>query len=210
MFQTGQESLPHNITIMDYKELSAYEKLKEIQEVNFCRAEHHCVAVYLNALRKNDRAIIDEYESFGDTPRQIIMNKREYECHLQFGFTKKAFNEYGWLEKPDFQEWEHIEFPHKDGWAVGNYITLGKGENGKWSYGMSYSYSTGGAGYGLSVWGKLFDNRKESLKAALTEMMTGLARSNGESDQYAKIVLKQAKSLFDELTGRKPLQLSLF
>lgn len=178
MFHTGQESLPHNITIMGYKKLSAYEKLKEIQEVNFCRAESHCVAVYLNALRKNDRAIIDEYESFGDTPRQIIMNKRDYERHLQFGFTKKAFNEYGWLEKPDFQEWERIEFPHKDGWAVSNYITLGKGENGKWSYGMSYSYSTGGAGYGLGVWRKLFDNRKESLKAALTEMMTGLARSN--------------------------------
>jgi len=75
---------------------------------------------------------------------------------------------------------------------------------------MSYSYSTGGAGYGLGVWGKLFDNRKDSLKAALTEMMTGLAKSSGENDKYAKIVLKQAKSLFDELTRRKPLQLSLF
>lgn len=41
-------------------------------------------------------------------------------------------------------------------------------------------------------------------------MMTGLAKSSGENDKYAKIVLKQAKSLFDELTGRKPLQLSLF
>jgi hypothetical protein len=33
---------------------------------------------------------------------------------------------------------------------------------------------------------------------------------NRENDKYAKIVLKQAKSLFDELTRRKPLQLSLF
>lgn len=195
---------------MGYKELTAYEKLKEIQEVNFCRAERHQVAIYLNALRKNDRAIIEEYESFGDTPTQIIMNKRNYDRHLLFGFTKKEFNEYGWLENPDFKEREHIEFPHKDGWAVSNYITIGKGENGKWSYGMSYSYTTGGAGYGLGVWGNIFESRKESLKAALNEMMTELAKSSGENDKYAKIVLKQAKNLFDEITGRKPLQLSLF
>lgn len=206
----GQQPCPTISKNMEYKELSAYEKLKQIQEVNFCRAERYEVAVYLNALRKNDRIIIEEYESFGDTPRQIIMNKRDYDRHLQFGFTKKEFNEYGWLEKPDFQECEHFEFPHKDGWAVSNYITIGKGENGKWSYGMSYSYSTGGAGYGLGVWGNIFESRKDSLKAALNEMMTGLAKSSGENDKYAKIVLKQAKNLFDEITGRKPLQLSLF
>jgi len=195
---------------MEYKALSVYEKLKHIQEVNFCLSERHCVAVYLNALRKNNRAVIEEYESFGDTPRQIIMNKRDYDRNLLFGFTKKEFNQYGWLENPNFQEREHIEFPHKDGWAVSNYITLGKGVNGKWSYGMSYSYSTGGAGYGLGVWGKLFDSRKECLKSALNELMTGLAKSSGENDKYAKIVLKQAKNLFDELTGRKAIQLSLF
>jgi uncharacterized coiled-coil DUF342 family protein len=51
---------------MEYKELSIYEKLERIQEVNYCRAERHEVAVYLNALRRNYRAVIEEYESFGD------------------------------------------------------------------------------------------------------------------------------------------------
>jgi hypothetical protein len=60
------------------------------------------------------------------------------------------------------------------------------------------------------VWGSVFDSRKDSLKAALNEMMTGLTKGSGENDKYAKIVMKQAKSLFDEITGRKPLQLSLF
>jgi hypothetical protein len=64
---------------MEYKELSAYEKLERIQQVNFCRAERHNVAVYLNALRHSNRAIIEEYESFGDSPRQLLMNQREYE-----------------------------------------------------------------------------------------------------------------------------------
>ncbi|MDH6310267.1 hypothetical protein M2451_003143 [Dysgonomonas sp. PFB1-18] len=194
---------------MKYKDLSAYEKLQKIQDINFCRVERHNVAVYLNALRHNDRAIIEEYESFGDTPRQLLMNKREYEKHLLFGFTKKGFNEYGWLERPDFLEREEIQFPHRDGWAVSNHITLGKGLNGKWTYGMSYSYSTGGAGYGLGVWGKIFDNRKDCLTAALNEMMKGLDKDSSKTDKYAISVLKQAKSLFDEITGRKAVQLTL-
>jgi hypothetical protein len=194
---------------MEYKDLSAYEKLQKIQDINFCRAERHNVAIYLNALRRNDRAIIEEYESFGDTPRQLLMNKREYERHLVFGFIKKEFNEYGWLERPDFLEREEIQFPHRDGWAVSNHITLGKGLNGKWTYGMSYSHSTGGSGYGLNVWGKIFDNRKDCLKAALNEMLTGLEKDSSKTDRYAINVLKQAKALFDEITGRKPVQLEL-
>ena len=194
---------------MEYKELSVYEKLEKIQDINFCRAERHNVVVYLNALRRNDRAIIDEYESFGDTPRQLLMNKQEYERHLLFGFTKKEFNEYGWLEKPVFLEREEIQFPHRDGWAVSNHITLGKGLNRKWTYGMSYSYSTGGSGYGLGVWGKIFDNRKDCLTAALNEMMKGLEKDSSKTDRYAINVLKQVKALFDEITGRKPVQLEL-
>ena len=195
---------------MEYKDLSAYEKLKQMQEVNFCRVERHNAAVYLNALRRNDRTVIEEYESFGDSPRQLLMNKREYERHLLFGFTKKEFNEYGWLERPNFLEREEIKFPHRDGWAVGNYITLGKGQNGKWTYGMSYSYSTGGAGYGLGIWGKIFDNRKDCLTSALNEMMTGLNKDSSKTDKYTLSVLKQAKNLFDEITGRKAIQLSFF
>ena len=194
---------------MKYRELSAYEKLQKIQDINFCRAERHNVAIYLNALRRNDRARIEEYESFGNTPRQLLMNKREYERHLVFGFIKKEFNEYGWLERPDFLEREEIQFPHRDGWAVSNHITLGKGLNGKWTYGMSYSHSTGGSGYGLNVWGKIFDNRKDCLKAALNEMLTGLEKDSSKTDRYAINVLKQAKALFDEITGRKPVQLEL-
>lgn len=194
---------------MEYKDLSAYEKLQKIQDLNFCRAERHNVAVYLNALRRNNRTIIEEYESFGDTPRQLLMNKREYERHLLFGFTKKEFNEYGWLERPDFLEREEIQFPHRDGWAVSNHITLGKGLNGKWTYGMSYSHSTGGSGYGLNVWGKIFDNRKDCLTAALNEMMKGFDKESSRTDRYAINVLKQVKTLFDEITGRKPVQLEL-
>ena len=68
---------------------------------------------------------------------------------------------------------------------------------------------TGGSGYGLNVWGKIFDNRKDCLKAALNEMLTGLEKDSSKTDRYAINVLKQAKALFDEITGRKPVQLEL-
>lgn len=194
----------------NYKSLNKYQKLELMQEVNYCRAERHEAAIYLKALWLNDTDTIDYYESFGNSPRQIIMNKRDYDRHLLFGFTKKEFNQYGWLEKSEFLEKEHFEFPHRDGWAVSNHITIGKGINGKWSYGMSYSHSTGGSGSGLSAWGKIFDSRKECLITALEEMMRGLKRDSSSSDKYAITVLKQAKELFDELTGRKAIQLSLF
>jgi hypothetical protein len=194
---------------MKYRELSAYEKLQQIRDVHFCRVERHNVAVYLNALRRNDRAIIEEYERFGNAPRQLFMNKRAYERQLLFGFTKKEFNQYGWLENPVFLACEEIQFPHRNGWIVDNHITLGKGLNGKWIYGMSYSHSTGGYGCGLSVWGRIFDNRKDCLSAALKEMMAGLDKDSNKTDKYAISVLKQVKSLFDEIAGHKAIQLSL-
>jgi hypothetical protein len=73
---------------------------------------------------------------------------------------------------------------------------------------MSYSHSTGGYGCRLSVWGRMFDNRKDCLSAALKEMMTGLDKDSSKTDKYAISVLKQIKSLFDEIAGHKA-QLSL-
>ena len=44
---------------------------------------------------------------------------------------------------------------------------------------------------------------------ALNEMLTGLEKDSSKTDRYAINVLKQAKALFDEITGRKPVQLEL-
>ena len=81
---------------MEYRDLSKYEKLAQVEELNFCRAERRSAAAYLKALWLNDTQTLNEYESLGDTPRQFLMNKREYDNGLLFGFTEKKFNEYGW------------------------------------------------------------------------------------------------------------------
>jgi hypothetical protein len=144
------------------------------------------------------------------------MNKREYDNGLLFGFTEKKFNEYGWLSNAEFTEQERIEFFHKQGWAAFNHITIGKGLNEKWTYGVSYSTGGAGGGYGIGVWGKIFDSRKECLAVALQDIMD-CHRKNKVSEttsncrtQYSTIIYNQVKDLYDTVMGRKIIQLSLF
>ena len=204
---------------MEYRYLQISEKIEQVRQYWPYREERLYMATYLKALRQENQQLINEYESFGDCPRQIIMNHREYDRGMLFGFTEKHFSSYGWLQNHAFTEREEIKFIHKQGWAATNHLTIGQGNNGKWTFGVSYS--TGGWGHcsGLSIWGKIFGNRKECLKAALIEILDGHrdAAEKLKNDtcgnfnaQYSKEVVRQVKSLLDELTGRMAVQLSLF
>jgi hypothetical protein len=203
---------------MEYRNLSKYEKLAQVRELHLCRAERHEAAVYLNALRLDNREIIEQYESFGDKPYQFLKNKRSYDRGLLFGFTDRKINRCGWLENEDFSDREHFEFPHRKNWAITNYTTIGRGHNGKWTYGASYATGGAGGGYGISVWGKVFDTRKECLSAALREIMdrhkAEEARHKNDhtsfNSEWSRNVVRQVKDLYDTLTGRKAIQLSLF
>jgi hypothetical protein len=152
---------------MEYRNLQIDEKIEQVRQYRPSREERPYMATYLKALRQDEnQQLINEYESFGDSPRQIIMNRREYDRGKLFGFTAKHFSPNGWLQNSTFTEREEIKFIHKQRWAATNRLTIGKGNNGKWSFGVSYS--TGG-------WSHCY-----------------------------------VKSLFDELNGRKVVQLELF
>lgn len=204
---------------MEYRDLQISEKIERVRQYQPYREERQYVAIYLKALRQDNRQVTEEYESFGNTPRHIIMNLREYDKGMLFGFTEKHFSPYGWLQNNTFTELEEIRFIHKQGWASTNYLTIGRGNNGKWTYGVSYSTGSWGYCYGIGVWGKVFDCRKECLKAALLEILDGHreAAERLKNDtcgnfnaQYSKEVVRQLKNLLDELTGRKAVQLELF
>jgi hypothetical protein len=204
---------------MEYRDLQLGKKIEQVRQYRPYREERRYMATYLLALRRDDQQLINEYESFGDCPRQIIMNHREYDRGMLFGFTKKHFSSYGWLQNSTFTEREEIKFIHKQGWAATNHLTIGLGNNGKWTFGVSYSTGGWGFGSGLSVWGKIFDSRKDCMKAALTEILEGHreAAEKLKNDtcgnfnaQYSKEVVRQVKNLLDELTGRKTVQLELF
>jgi len=204
---------------MEYRNLQVNEKIVQVRQYRPSRDERQYMAIYLKALRRGDRQVTEEYESFGNSPRQIIMNRRAYDRGQLFGFTEKYFSPYGWLQNSPFTEKEEIRFIHKPGWVATNHLTIGQGKNGKWTYGVSYSTVGWGHCYGISVWGKVFDSRKECLKTALQEILDGHREAaerlkNDTCDnfnaQYSKEVTRQVKNLLDELTGRKAVQLELF
>jgi hypothetical protein len=199
-----------------YREYTKYEKLAAIQELRLYPTERHDVAVYLNALRVGNKEITDEYERFGNHPYQIFSNRRSYQRGLLFGFTDLTFNQYGWLDNERFTDEETFEFPHRKGFAVLNYCHIAKGANGKWTFGTSFNIGTSGGCSGISVWNTPYDSRIECLTTALQKIMELHTRQgrNGHADKSeaarieSAVVMKQVKDLYDEVTGRKAIQLS--
>jgi hypothetical protein len=200
---------------MEYKGLSVSEKIEQVRQYRPYKEERQCMAVYLIALRRNDRQTIDEYESFGDDPRHIIMNRRAYDRGLSFGFTRKTLNQYGWLENAEFTNVERIEFIDRKSWVAFNYVTIGQGANGKWSYGASYSTGGSGGSYGLGIWGKVYNNRKECLTAALQELLNCHARQRERlkndpanfNPTLSNTVVKQVQTMLQETTAARQLTL---
>jgi hypothetical protein len=165
---------------------------------------------YMVALHDGNQAVIDDYESFGDTPRQIIENKAHYGQALSvYGFTGKAFNEHGWLSRYAFPDCETFAFKVKAHVIGSNSITIGRSPNGKWTYGIDLAASKSGSCSGLSVYGPPFASRNACLKDALEHFVQWHEKEN-ENDRKATPVLKEAKDMLDTLTGRKGVQLSLF
>jgi hypothetical protein len=156
----------------------------------------------------DNQTVIDDYESFGDTPRQIIENKAHYERGLAvYGVTEKRFDEHGWLARYAFTDCETVAF-EVEGHATGrNSITIGRGPNGKWTYGMDLAASKSGSCSGLSVYGSPFASRNGCLKNALEYFIQWHEKEN---DRKTAPVLRDAKDILDTLTGRKPVQMSLF
>lgn len=203
---------------MYYRDLSVAEKIEQVREYRPCGAEKKHQVAYLNALQSGDMQAIADYETFGDSPRKIIMNLNSYQQAQTFGFIGREFNEYGWLANAHFTNVERIEFIHKKGWAAHNYITIGRGANGKWSYGASYSTGGAGGGYGLGIWGKVFESRKECLTAALRELSDRHAEQRKRhtkddcnfNSTLSNTIVKQVTVMLNELTVAKQLTFSFF
>ena len=194
---------------MNYKELCCEDKIAAILEYNFWRNELAAIEPYIEALKTNNRTVIEEFEAFGDGPRQIAQNMHHFtRASTVYGFTRIAFNEHGWLEREEFMDCESFDFGCGIKGAIGrNSITIGRAPNGKWTYGSYLSASRSGRGSGLSAFNQPYDSRRESLCRGLEEM---IAWHTKENDKKTAPVIKEAKDMLDEIMGRKPKQLSLF
>ncbi len=194
---------------MEYKTLSNEEKVAALTDVNFWRGEHEIVERYIKALQTDDRDAIEAFESFGDAPRQMAENKAHFaRAHAAFGFTGAAFNEHGWAEQESFLDCETFSFGCNVKCNMGsNSLTIGRGPNGKWTYGLHLATSLSGRYTGLSVFAEPYDSRRVCLQRALEEV---IAWHPKENDKKTAPVIREAKNMLDEITGRKLKQLTLF
>jgi hypothetical protein len=193
---------------MNYKSLPTAEKLAEIADCNFCGEEIRLAEEYSLALSNDNRTIIEDYENFGASPRQIIMNKVSYVRAVSvFGFMEKRFNEHGWLEHGNFMDCEEFAFNTKRLLMGRNSVSIGRSPNNKWAYGVNLAVSDTGYCSDLSVFNKPYTSRGECLKAGLERFTEWHQKAN---DHKAASIFREAKDILDVLTGRKAVQLSLF
>lgn len=205
---------------MDYKKLSKFEKLQEIKELSITRCERHEVAVYLKALWLNDTETIDSFEKFGDTPYKIFTNKRYYERQLLFGFTNLEIDENGWIKNTELLEKENYEFKTKNESRSSNYFNIGRGINGNWTFGLSYSTGASGGSALASIWNEIVESKELAIKKGLNALIEAHNRQRERlykkdscgnyKEDYSRAIVKLAQERFDELTGKNAVQLQLF
>jgi len=191
---------------MNYKELCNEDKIAAIEESNLRNRELAIIDQYIVALKTNDSTVIEKIEAFGDHLYQIALNRHQFtRASAVYGFTLTTFNAYGWLEREEFMDCETFYFGCgiKGGMVRSNSLTIGRGPNGKWTYGLSLSASKSGCCCGVSVFNKPYDSRRECLRHGLEEM---IAWHTTENDRKTMPVVKEAKDMLDEIMGRKPKQ----
>jgi hypothetical protein len=133
-----------------YKEYSKEQKLDEIAKCNFRGAECLIAEEYSRALEADNQSVIEKFESFGSTPYHIVRNYIHFErASSIYGFTNVAFDDYGWLVRAKFSDCETFNFGCgvKSSVVGSNSITIGRGPNGKWTYGISLAVSLSGQCY---------------------------------------------------------------
>lgn len=194
---------------MNYKELCNEDKIAAVMECNFWRGELAVAERYIEALKTDNRAAIEEFESLGGYPRQMLENKAHFaRAFSAFGFTGAIVNEYGWAAQETFLDCETFAFGCAIKGNMGsNNVTIGRGPNGKWTYGLHLSAPKSGRYSGLSVFDVPYDSRRECLRHGLEEVIAWHTREN---DKRTMPVIREAKDMLDEVTGRKQKQLSLF
>jgi hypothetical protein len=165
----------------------------------------------LKAIEIGDQSKLDWFRSFGDSFRSISMNVYAYRKGMEFGFTAISFDKYGWFTRPEFLDKEELTFGDTSRYGNHSLICLGRGENHNWTYGMNYSYGVAGGCYGLSVYGKQFKTRKDTLNYALNElkiMMTKRIGSTDTTNDKQPVILATLRDIERMQIGM--VQLSLF
>jgi len=191
-----------------------YQELADLNE------HKPTVQEYIDCIRKNNIEQLTWFSSMGSDIRKQIMNIHAYRKGLRFGYTTPVFNEYGWLRSNDrWKETEQIEVRTKKDQNYCNTIYLACGENGLWTYGLTFSYGgAGGGGWRPCFFDTPYPSRHSSLKAALDDLEERMTKqiahaikypdtTNYKIDYMNEVIVKSREI---EITQINEIQLTLF
>jgi hypothetical protein len=183
-------------------------------DYNFCNHERDTFNQLLSAIENNDLAQLDWFSQFGNRIRAILLNSYAYTKGLQFGFTKIEFDQFGWFKGPVFLDQEELNFglPNASRYSDYSTITLGKGINSNWTYGLQVSFGAAGSRhYGISVYGVVCASKQEALSHALNELKSMMQTKVADHDpcnNNQKVISATLMSI--EKFQFSKVQLSLF
>lgn len=208
-------------------ELTRAEKIDWIKDwlnTSFVSKDEIKVAMaYLKELESKEvHNNIHVYEQFGTkTPRHTVSNYRAYFVrNTKFGFTQVKLGEYGWIEQVEWLEREVVEFKaNKESWSQ-NHIDIGRGKNGLYAIGVSYSTGTSGGGGDVNEYGDVFENKDDAIISGVNKILERHTKAREDAEKYGKdsnYNEKYSKQIVKMLLERKkqilnPIaeQLSLF
>lgn len=195
-------------SLLNETKLTQY--LEDHHHLNY---ERELINEILKTIQQNDLKQLAWFHQFGEHLRTIIFNVYAYRCGLKFGFTEIDFDGYGWLKRPLFLDQEELRFGLTERDRYGSYstITLGKGPNNRWAYGMSIAYGTAGSSSGICVYTPIFSSRDGALHHAIQKLKNVMMSKVGDKDTTnynQKIILATLKSIENMKIAK--VQLSLF
>jgi len=196
------------LTLLTKEKITAHA-----EQNNLCHHESITLSNIMSAINANDIDQLHWYSQFGDRIRAILLNSNSYKKGTKFGFTEIDFDEYGWLKRPTFLDREDIHFGITDKNRYGNYstITLGRGINQVWTYGLSCSFGTAGSSSGISVYDPAFSSREDALQHAINKLKNMLLPKVGDRDTTnynQKVIVATLKDITKYEVST--VQLSLF
>jgi len=171
--------MENTLEIFDKNYLVVYEL-----ENNFCAHERETFSELQSAVVGRDEQKVEWFKNFGSKIHQILFNVHAYRKGLVFGFDEIVFGKYGWLERPVFLDQEETELGRLDKTRWGNHstITVGRGLNDVWCYGLGISWGMAGSSSGLSVYNKAYPSKQAAFNAALEMLKIRMEEKVGDGD----------------------------
>lgn len=122
------------------------EMLADLKEIDGEHADQKKRLVA--ALKKKDTKTISYFMKWGDSTGAMLSNVHDIEAASVYGLKPEGLDKNGWVKISKWKKRQVIGFrtPGENKKTMGTQIILAMGPNGKWQFGISYSYGAGGGG----------------------------------------------------------------